>query len=132
MLAAVQSVPRTRHVLRKLGHAALGVVRGRDQVARGRLAHRRSLESGGIVELDQRIQIPRLEADVHPAQRLRGIGFGIKLDELAVVHLDERLRRLAVAAHCEGFFKAQLFIKSTGLVEISYANGGMGDASQFR
>ena len=127
MLAAVQSVPRARHVLRKLGHAALRIVRGRDQVAGGRLAHRRSLEPGGDVVLDQRIEIARLEADVHPAQRLLGVRLRIELDELAVVDLDEDFRGLAGVGDGEGLFVAELAEERDLAIEVADAEGDVRD-----
>ncbi len=74
------------------------------------------------------VEVADLIADVHPAERLRGIGLRIQLDELAVVDLDEDLGGLAAVGHGKSLFVAELAEEGNFAIEVADAKGNVRDA----
>ena len=129
MLPDVESMARARHVLREFGDAAFGIVKGEDEIAGRGLAHGRGVEAFCGVVVLQHVQVAGFEANVQPAEGLRGIGSGIQLDELAIVDLDEGLGGFAGVGHGEGLLKAELAEEGDFAIEVADTEGDVRDAS---
>src|ERR1700722_13317392 len=106
----------------------LGIVDGRDEISGGGFADRRGVETFSSVVVLQRVEIAGLVANVHPAERLRVICLGVKLDELAVVDLDEGLGGFAGVGNGEGLLVAELAEKDDFAIEVADAKRNVRDA----
>ena len=144
MLAPVERMPRTRHVLR-----VFDVLRRRAPQVRRRTRLVRPLkreeqvagagapdligrESMIHVILMNRIEVRGFEAYVHKADGRGHIAPRIQLDELTVVDLEERLRRRSARVHRERLFKAELMEEGARAFEVGDADGHVRDAGKVR
>ena len=132
VFALVVGVERAGHVLGVLdvlrARWLLRTGHGEEQVAGAGLADGCGGEAVADVVVVDGVEVDAFEAEVQEADVGVLGGYGVELDELVVVDLDEGLVRDVVFAEVEGLFEAELLVEGDGGGEVVDADGDVGDA----
>src|SRR3954447_19538558 len=125
MQAAVFHMHRTRLVLGELDHRAVRTSEAEKIVSRTTALDLGHAQAPGNIGLAQAREIIGFETHMHQARMLSGLVHWIKLDELAIVDLQELFTGRAVAGEFEGALEPEELIEAKRSLKVGHTQGNM-------